>query len=355
MPQPEIEMYIQQKSFLLLRLRDASVTRIAIVLMALLIAPLPAIAASPGVALFVDSDLGEALAHAVGGSGTDARKVDVRQSAGAAACASAPGATPRLALLSHSPSRAELDRCAAAASAAVSVVEVGHQAVALVVPMNSPVWTLDTGAVFRALGRNSGGTTHPTTWDAIDPSYPKLPIGALLPSVESRVQRLFGALIMEPGCDKVAAAGIPFARKDRIGFCYAVRDDSTVARRRGGTQDVANWAAVAPAGQVAVVSVAELGALDRHVVPLLLDGVLPTATNIASGRYPAVDGVELMIVLPNEANGTQRIAARDLAISLLSEDRIGPMGSLAPAGLISLPPAERLSARSLVIAFLDKR
>jgi ABC-type phosphate transport system substrate-binding protein len=305
--------------------------------------------------LFVDSDLGEALAHAVGGSGTDAEKVDVRQSAGAAACASAPGATPRLALLSRSPFRAELDRCARAASAAVIVVEVGRQAVALVVPMNSPVWALDTGAVFRALGRNSGGTAYPTTWDGIDPSYPKLPIGALLPSAESRVQRLFGALIMEPGCDKAAAARIPFERKDRIGFCYAVRDDRAVVRRRGGTQDVADWAAVAPAGQIAVVSVAELGQLDRHVVPLLLDGVLPTAANIASGRYPAVDGVELMIVLPNEANGAQRIAARDLAISLLSEDRIGPMGSLAPAGLISLPPAERLAARSRVIAFLETR
>lgn len=334
---------------------DASVTRVAIVLIALLVASLPAIAASPGVPLFADSDLGNALAQAVAGLGTDAKQVNASHSAGVVACAPALGATPRLALLSHSSSRAELDRCAQAASAEVHVVEIGRQAVALVVPMNSPVWALDSGAVFRALGRNGVGEAYPTTWDAIDASYPKLPIGVLLPSAQSPVQQLFGALIMEQGCDRAAAARIPFDRNDRIGFCDAVRDDSAVTHRRGGTQDVANWAAVAPAGQIAVVSLAELRQLDRHVVPLLLDGALPTAANIASGRYSAVDSIDLMIVVPNEANSAQRMAARDLAFSLLAEDSIGPAGSLSPAGLLPLPPAERLAARSQAVAFLEKR
>lgn len=354
MPQPEIEMYIQRKSFLSGCSRETSVTCVAIVLIALLVTSLPAIAEPPGVPLFADSDLGEALAQAVGGTGTDTEKVDVQQSARAAACKSAPGAMPRLALLSHLSSRAELDRCAQTASAEVSVVEVGRQAVALVAPMNSPVWALDLDALFSALGRNSGSAARPTTWDAIDPSYPKLPIGVLLPSPESRVMRLFGALIMEQGCDK-AIGRIPFDRNDRIRFCDAVRDDSTVSHRRGGTRDVANWAAVAPPGQIAVVSVAELRQLDRQVVPLLFGGALPTADNIASGRYPAVERVDLMIVLPNQANNAQRTAARDLAFSLLSEDSIGPAGCLAQAGLIPLPPAERLAARSRVVALLEQR
>ena len=233
-------------------------------------------------------------------------------------------------------------------------MEIGHQAVALVVPMHSPVWALDTAAVFRALGRNSGGAAPARTWDAIDPSYPKLPIRVLLTSSESRVQRLFGSLIMEQGCDKAALIRIPFEREDRSGFCDGVREEVAVAQRRDSTQDVANWAADAPAGQIAVVSVAELRQLDRHVVPLPLDGALPTAANIASGSYPAADRIDLMIVVPNEANSAQRRAARDLAFSVLSEDSIGPAGSLASAGLIPLPPPERLAARSQVFAFLDK-
>src|SRR3984957_12009833 len=188
MPQPEIEMYIQRKSFLPGCLRETSVTPIAIVLIALLVASLPAAAASPGVPLFADSDLGAAFAQAVDGIGTVENKVDLQPSASVAACASARGVMPRLALLSHSSSRAERDRCAQTASAEVSIVEIGRQAVALVVPISSPVWALDTGAVFHALGRNSGGAAHPMTWDAIDPSYPKLPIGVLLPPAESPVQ-----------------------------------------------------------------------------------------------------------------------------------------------------------------------
>src|ERR1700722_2612276 len=123
MPHPEIEMYLQRKSLLPKWMCDASVTRVAIVLIALLVASLPAIAASPGVPLFADSDLGNALAQAVAGLGTDAKQVNASHSAGVVACAPALGATPRLALLSHSSSRAELDRCAQAASAEVHVVE----------------------------------------------------------------------------------------------------------------------------------------------------------------------------------------------------------------------------------------
>jgi hypothetical protein len=90
------------------------------------------------------------------------------------------------------------------------------------------------------------------------------------------------------------------------------------------------------------------------VVPLLLEGVLPTAANIESGRYPAADRIELMIVVPNQASREQRLAARDLAFSLLAEASIGPAGNLAPAGLIPLPPPDRLAARSQAVAFLEQ-
>jgi phosphate transport system substrate-binding protein len=313
-----------------------------------------AIAASPAVPLFADRDLGEALAQAVGSLGPDAQRVDIRSSAGAAACATAPGAMPRLGLLARAPSHGELDRCAQAASAEVNVVEIGRQAVAVVVPIDSPVWAVDTGAVFRALGRNGGDTRHRTTWADVDPRYPKLPIGVLLPPAESRVQHLFDTLIMEAGCNSAANARTPFDRTNRTGFCAALRDDIPMTQRQYGVQDVATWAASAPAGQIAIVSVAELRQLDRRVVPLLLDGALPTAANIETGRYPAADKVELMIVVPNAADRAQRAAARDLAFNLLAEASIGPSGSLTPAGLIPLPPAKRLAARSQVVALLEQ-
>jgi len=252
------------------------------------------------------------------------------------------------------PTHGERDRCAQATDAEVSVIEIGRQAVAVVVPSSSPVWAIDTAAVFRALGQNGGAGRRPASWDGIDPDYPKLPIGILLPPAESRAQRLFETLIMEQGCDKAASVGMPFDRADRAGYCGALRDDIPVAQRQDGAQDVANWAAAAQPGQIAIVSVAELRQLDRLVVPLLLDGVLPTAANIESGRYPAADRIELMIVVPKQASREQRLAARDLAFHLLAEASIGPAGSLAPAGLIPLLPPDRLAARSQAVALLEQ-
>ena len=314
-----------------------------------------AVAASPGLPLYADRDLGDALAQAVQGLGPDAQRAEVRPSATAAACAAAAGTSPRLALLAHAPARAELDRCGETASAEVSVIEIGRQAVAVVAPINSPSWPIDAAALFRALGQNGGDTPRPTTWADIDPAYPQLPIGLLAPPASSRTRHLFDALVMQPGCDRAATARTPFDRKARSSFCSALRSDIPVAERQGGAQDVATWAAGAPAGQVAIVLVSELRQLDRSVVPLLIDGALPTAANIESGRYPAAEKIELLIVVPNAASRTQRTDARDLAFSLLAEASIGPTGSLAPAGLLPLPPPDRIAARTQAVAFLEQR
>jgi ABC-type phosphate transport system substrate-binding protein len=352
MPLSEIEMYNRKKAFL--SLRDTGVTRLVIALAGGLLMGAPAMAASPAIPLFADRDLGDALTQAARGISAEQQRVERRPSASAAACETAPGAMPRLALVARAPSHAELERCAQSAAAEVSVVEIGRQAVALVVPINSPVWSVDTGSVFRALGQN-GEPRRPATWADVDPAYPKLPIGALTPPADSRTQRLFDALIMEAGCNKVATARTPFDRKSRAAFCSALRSDAPMAQRQGGAADVATWAAGAPAGQVAIVSVAELQQLDRRVVPLLVDGALPTAANIETGRYPAADKIHLMVVVPNEATRAQRSSARDVAFSLLAEGSIGPAGSLAGAGLMSLPPALRVAARSQVVALLEQR
>src|SRR5262249_54268681 len=144
MPWSEIEMYIAAKRSLALAWRDFTVTGLGTVLLAGLLGLAPAaIAASPTTPLFADRELGDPLVQAVGSLGLDAKSIELLPQAAVAACATMPGPAPRLALLAHTPSRAELDRCAQAAAAEVNVVEVGRQAVALVVPMSSPVWNVD--------------------------------------------------------------------------------------------------------------------------------------------------------------------------------------------------------------------
>jgi phosphate transport system substrate-binding protein len=354
MPLSEIEMY-DPKIFL--RVPHLRRWSIAFVLVALAAVGLvrSADAAPQPVRLFADHDLGDALIQAVQTPESDGRRLEVRPSASAAACSAAIGATPRLALLARTPSRTELDRCGQAISATVSTVEIGRQAVAVVVPINSPAWSVDATALFRALGQNNGGTQRASTWAGIDPSYPNLPIGLLLPPANSRTRRLFDSSIMQAGCERAANGRTPFDLKSRSDFCNALRSDIQISERDTGVDGVASWAAAAQPGQIAVVSVAELRQLDRRVVPLVFDGALPTAANIESGRYPASGTVVLMVVLPTSADPKQRAEARGLAFDLLAEASIGPSGRLAPGGLIPLPPSERIAARSQAIAFLEQR
>jgi phosphate transport system substrate-binding protein len=354
MPQSEIEMY---DSKIFPRSPHPRRWSIAFVLVALAAigSVRPADAAQQPVQLFADRDLGDALMQAVQNFGADDRRIAVRPSASAAACAAAAGVTPRLALLARAPSRAELDRCGETASATVNAVEIGRQAVAVVAPMNAPVWPVDEAALFRALGQNGGNAQRGTTWAGIDPAYPNLPIGLLLPPANSRTRHLFDTLIMQPGCERAANARAPFDLKSRRSFCGALRSDVQVAERDAGADGVANWAAAAPPGQIAIVSVAELRQLGQRVVPLVLDGALPTAANIEDGRYPAAAKVILMVVLPTAADPAQRAKARSLAFDLLAEASIGPSGRLAPAGLIPLPPSGRIAARSQAVAFLERR
>ncbi len=270
------------------------------------------------------------------------------------ACAAAPTTAPRIALVAHVPSRAELEECGRNAAADVGSVGIGREAVAIVVPASAPVWSMHTAALFRAIGEHGGGKRSPANWSDVDPALPRLPIGLLAPPAGSRTEQLFAGLVMQTGCEAAAGARLPFDAQERAEFCNGLRQDIPVARRTGGADALKAWAAAAPAGQVAVVSLPELRQLDESVVPLLLDGALPTSDNLAAGRYPAAAAVLLLIVVPHAAGRESREEARKLAFDLLGEASIGPEGRLAPLGLIPLAPADRIAARSRVVAALQQ-
>jgi phosphate transport system substrate-binding protein len=311
-------------------------------------------AAPQDVLLFADRDLGDALSQGLQKVDPNIGPVQVRPFAIDAACSTDAGPAPRLAVMARALTKAQIDRCTQNANADVQSVMVGHQAVALVASSASKVWSMNAAALFRALGQNSD-VPRPMNWSDIDPHYPNLPIAVLLPAANSEEQRLFDKSVMEPGCDSTAGAHLPFDIRARTSFCAALRSDIPVTRRQGGVDAIASWAASAPPGQIAVVSVAELAQLDSRVVPLLLDGILPTGVNIDSGHYPVTEAVELLIVVPHAADPAQRNAARIMAFKLLAEASIGPTGTLAPAGLLPLPPTERVAARSQAVAMMENR
>jgi len=314
--------------------------------------------AAPNVVVFTDRDLGAGVGDAVTRIRSAERAIETDAQAADAACGSLPGNRPRLALLPRVVGAAETAACASAAVAEVIALPVGFQAIALVTPMRAETFAVGTADLFRVFAANAGGE-KPSAWNQINRQAPAAPISLLAPPGGSVARNVLNARL-EAGCATVASpATLPFDEAGRLAFCSALRTDGIVKTRgtdlaQGSDRaQISDWARQAPAGSVAAISVTELPALARQVVPLLIDGMAPTAAAITAGRYSAARPVTLLIVLPRAAELRQREAARRALFDMLDEDSIGPAGALAASGLVALPPNERVAARAKALGFIE--
>lgn len=264
----------------------------------------------------------------------------------AAACAAEAGAGIRVAVLAGSVPRLRDATCRRSAAAETLVLTLGHEALVFVVPSGLPVAPVDHVAFFRDFGAAAPRGAAPA--------------GALLaPAVGSPSDALLARMVLEPGCVAALPIGaVPHAAAARTSFCAALREGGNVVRRRPGSaaESVAQiraWGASAPAGAIAAVSLAEWIELTGVVTPVPLDGVLPTAANLAAGAYPASRPIRMAVVVPRAASQQARDSALDTGFALLAEGVIGPMGTLAGRGVTALPPAARVHARLRLIDFLE--
>ena len=274
-----------------------------------------------------------------------------------AACAEQPSTTPRLALVSGQPRDAELEACRQKAASDVFAVTIGYQAAALVTPATGAAFALQSADLFHAMAAHADARPAPTVWRDVNPTLPALKLGLLAAPVGSASNRLLNTYVMEPACSQQDGARLPFDATSRVAFCGTLRSDPAIVRRdddpASADRAMAAWAAAAPAGQIAVVTLAELRRYAGVMVPLPLDGVLPTPANVASGAYPAAEATTLLIVVPHDAPPARREAARRAVFELLSERSVGPDGSLAQAGLVPLAPTERVASRLRAVTFLE--
>jgi phosphate transport system substrate-binding protein len=316
----------------------------------LLFAPLRGYADTPGFVFVIQDELGTALIHAAQGDPPVGRVIAAPSGA---VCADQPADLPRLALVTGTPRPLDLDACRQKSTSDVLAITIGYQAIALVAPANARAFSLPAIALFHAVGAHADARIAPKLWRDVDPSLPALPLGLLAPADATATSRLLNTYVMEPACSADDGARVPFEATRRIAFCGTLRADPAIVQRKGDDQEITAWAASAPAGQLAVLTLAELRRFDRVVVPLPLDGVLPTAANITSGAYPAAEPTTLLIVMPHDLSPARRDATRRAVFELLSERNVGPDGNLARAGLMPLSPTERVAARLQAVAFVD--
>jgi phosphate transport system substrate-binding protein len=268
-----------------------------------------------------------------------------------AACAAAP-AVPRLAMLSRPAGRIALERCRDTSGGRVEALTFGRLAIALVTPAGGSVFLPTEAVLFRAFGAAASGRAG-AQWSDLQPGLPAAPASLLTPPSGSPAAALFATSVMEPGCNAVLGIQAPFALADRLALCGALRTAPGIAARPAGEGALAAWLGRAPAGALAVVTLAELRGLQGEALPLPLQGLLPTVGNVLSGAYPATQEIQLLIVLPRRMPAEVRLAAQAVAFDLLSERSLGPAGTLPPAGLVALPAEARVALRDRALALLE--
>lgn len=233
-------------------------------------------------------------------------------------------------------------------------LKLGFGAVVLVARRGDPMPQLSSRNVQEALAAEramSDGSFQPnpdTNWTQIARGLPPTPIRVLVPRGDSGTRQLFEDLVLEAGCRDIKEMRLLFDAGFRRNKCTTLRTDGRVVEV-AEDQTVATLMA-SPPGTLAVVTFDEAMRSGGNLIALPLDGVLPTIASIAAMDYDPTRVVYLY-AKRQHARNQQGVGVvhgiAELLAEAASESATGPAGFLSRAGLVPLPPSERIAQRSV--------
>ncbi len=233
-------------------------------------------------------------------------------------------------------------------------LKLGFGAVVLVARRGDPMPQLSSRnlqeaiAAERPTGDGAFAPNSYTTWSQLGRGLPPSPIRVLVPRGDSGTRQLFEDLVLESGCRDIKEMRLLFDAGFRRSKCITLRTD-------GRVEEVAEDQMVAtlmssPPGTLAVVTFDEAMRSGGNLIALPLDGVLPTIASIAAMDYDPTRVVYLY-AKRQHARNRQGVGVvhgiAELLAEAASEGATGPAGFLARAGLVPLPPAERVAQRAV--------
>lgn len=266
-------------------------------------------------------------------------------------CAGIGPETPDIAILSHRMPATMIETCRENGVRDLVELEIGLGAIVLAVNRGDPAPDLTTRQVYEALAaeRTTGDGFEPNrtaTWSEIAPYLPNMPIRAVVPEEGSSTRRIFEDLVLEAGCRFVRGIRMIFEAAYRREKCIAMRDDGTVTT--APLLDIAGIVLASPPGTIGIMPLADVTASGGNLIALPIEGVHPDAATVSSLEYEQTRVVYLYAKRQHSRNqngiGVVR-GIHEMLAEATSENAIGPGGYLTNAGLIPLPPAERLAQR----------
>jgi phosphate transport system substrate-binding protein len=253
-------------------------------------------------------------------------------------CAGVGGRNPDVVSASRRIRPAEMQQCRAHGVANITELQIGIDGVVLVQSPAAPPIRLSRRQLYEALAANPYG--QPNTkrrWKEVDSSLPDIPILVYGPPAGDGTRDSFVEMVMIPGCESNAEMrrlrGEDEGRFNQI--CTTIRSDGAYSAAGEDDQRTATQLIVNP-GAIGIFGYSYLEHEGDRLRGIALDGVMPSAEAIASGRY---EGARPLFVYV-KADQADRVPGLRQFIAEYGR-AIGPGGYLAQQGLIPAPDAVR--------------
>jgi phosphate transport system substrate-binding protein len=243
--------------------------------------------------------------------------------------------------------RAEYDRCQANKVGPVVEVPIGLDGIALAEAAGGPQLKLTRRDLYLALAANPGGKPNTAkTWRDVNPALPAVAIQLLGPPATSGTRQSFLDLILQPGCleampeARAMQAGADPAAFERL--CRELRTDGAY-RELGEDHAAIAGALSGNAGALGLIGYSYLEGSGGRLRGVPIDGVEPSAAQIAAGKYPAVRTLYVYAKAKHMKAKPEVTDFLSLYVSMAAPD-----GALAKRGLVPLSENVRRRARQAV-------
>lgn len=244
---------------------------------------------------------------------------------------------------------AEIARCASHGVARPLEIPLGYDGLVLANRDDAPNFRLSARQLFLALAREvpqgDGLVKNPyTRWKQIDSALPDIAIRVYGPPPVEGSRDAFVELLMQPACAALPQFSARYAdEKARQEACARMREDGAFIEILGGNVMIQKL--INDREALAIFGFSYLDQNRGVVKPASIDGQLPNAASIESGRYTLAR--TLYVYVKREHLAT-RPGLREFLQFLTSDAAIGPDGFLLARGLIPLNPAARNAMHALL-------
>jgi phosphate transport system substrate-binding protein len=263
-------------------------------------------------------------------------------------CAGLGASHPDIVAASRRLTAAEYRGCSRNGVGPVIEVPIGIDGIAVAEAFSGPRLALTPAQLYRALAAEPGGRANTADrWSDIDPGLPAIPIKIYGPPATSGTRDAFVELIMLPGCEKADPSAAALARTDpgaHKARCTRIREDGGYTDAGENDNLIVQKLQANPTalGIFGYSYLEENAAVARGVA---IDGVEPSYSSIADGRYPGSRPLYLYV----KKNHLQAVPGLRRFLKLYAAGW-APDGPLVRRGLIAAPPPVRAAAAETIAA-----